>query len=64
MKKNTEKRGGEQPSVKPPDEPMLEGDIQRRAYELWEADGRPHGSDMAHWLEAERQIKGRQENVG
>ncbi|CAN7439344.1 DUF2934 domain-containing protein [Rhizobium sp. LjRoot258] len=26
--------------------------IRRRAYEIWEQEGRPHGQDMKHWLEA------------
>jgi hypothetical protein len=30
--------------------------IARRAYELWQQAGR-QGSDVDHWLEAERQIK-------
>jgi Protein of unknown function (DUF2934) len=30
--------------------------IARKAYELWEQAGR-HGSDVDHWLEAERQIR-------
>jgi len=34
------------------------GDIARRAYEIWERQGRPHGKDFDHWLEAERQDNG------
>src|SRR6185437_7069335 len=30
--------------------------IARRAYELWEEHGRPHGSDLLHWCEAEAEI--------
>jgi len=30
--------------------------IAVRAYELWEHQGRPHGVDLEHWLEAERQL--------
>jgi hypothetical protein len=30
--------------------------IQRRAYELWESEGRPTGRDWAHWLQAESEI--------
>jgi hypothetical protein len=30
--------------------------IQRRAYELWESEGRPTGRDQAHWLQAEGEI--------
>ena len=30
--------------------------ISRRAYELWEKEGRPDGSDLRHWLQAEQEI--------
>ena len=30
--------------------------IAERAYELWENQGRPHGCDLIHWHEAEREI--------
>jgi hypothetical protein len=30
--------------------------IRHRAYELWEREGRVHGRDVEHWLEAERQL--------
>lgn len=30
--------------------------ISRRAYELWEKEGRPEGSDMRHWLQAEQEL--------
>ena len=28
--------------------------IKRIAYERWDAEGRPDGRDLVHWLEAER----------
>jgi len=31
--------------------------IQKKAYELWEKDGRKHGCDMQYWLQAEKIIK-------
>ena len=31
--------------------------IRERAYGLWEADGRPEGEDMDHWLRAERDLE-------
>jgi hypothetical protein len=31
--------------------------VRARAYELWEAAGRPLDRDLEFWLEAERQIK-------
>jgi hypothetical protein len=32
--------------------------ISRRAYELWEQEGRPEGSDLRHWLQAEKELGG------
>ncbi len=37
----------------------LEDEIARVAYELYERDGRLHGKDQEHWLEAERIVKER-----
>jgi len=31
-------------------------DIQRRAYQMWEADGRPEGQDQAYWFKAVSEI--------
>ena len=30
--------------------------ISRRAYELWEREGRPDGADLRHWLQAEQEL--------
>jgi len=30
--------------------------ILRRAYEIWEDEGRPHGRDKAHWFLAEAEL--------
>ena len=30
--------------------------ISRRAYELWEKEGRPEGCDLRHWLQAEGEL--------
>ena len=30
--------------------------IRRKAYELWQADGRPYGRDLDHWQQAEEII--------
>jgi hypothetical protein len=39
--------------------------IQRRAYELWESEGRPEGREHAHWLQAESEIaRARSQRVG
>ncbi len=29
--------------------------ISKRAYSLWEEAGRPHGQDVEHWAQAERE---------
>ena len=31
--------------------------ISRRAYELWEQEGRPEGCDLRHWLQAEQECR-------
>jgi len=31
--------------------------INDRAYEIWQAEGCPHGRALEHWLAAEREIK-------
>lgn len=33
-----------------------QSDIARRAYELWEQSGRPHGKHLEHWLQAESEL--------
>jgi hypothetical protein len=30
----------------------MEDQVRRRAYELWEADGRPLGQDQQYWFKA------------
>lgn len=32
-------------------------EIRRRAHELWEQEGRPHGKDSEHWERARREIE-------
>lgn len=34
----------------------VEERIRRRAYEIWEREGRPHGRDSEHWLRAREEI--------
>jgi hypothetical protein len=38
--------------------------ISRRAYELWEQDGRPDGADLRHWLQAEKELGGAEQSNG
>lgn len=40
----------------PPPVSVPHEEIALRAYELFEHDGRAHGHDLDHWLEAERQL--------
>jgi hypothetical protein len=35
-----------------------EARIRRRAYEIWEQTGAPHGSHEAHWAQARRELTG------
>ena len=37
--------------------PDLIGAIKRRAYEIWNTEGCPHGRDQIHWLRAEAEIR-------
>jgi hypothetical protein len=30
--------------------------ISRRAYQIWEQEGRPEGCDLRHWLQAEQEL--------
>jgi hypothetical protein len=34
-------------------------EISRRAYEIWENEGRPEGCDLRHWLQAEQELSAR-----
>lgn len=35
-----------------------EDKVKIRAHQIWEEEGRPHGRDHDHWLQAEREIGG------
>ncbi|MBY4627828.1 DUF2934 domain-containing protein [Rhizobium croatiense] len=35
--------------------------IRRRAYEIWEAEGRPEGADLRHWMQACDELAGEDE---
>lgn len=37
----------------------LDDEIRRRAYELWEENGREAGREQEHWLSAECEVRGR-----
>lgn len=33
--------------------------MQKRAYDIWEREGRPHGRDADHWSRAEQELRNR-----
>ena len=33
-----------------------DGRIRKRAHEIWEQEGRPHGKDGEHWERAQREL--------
>lgn len=37
-------------------ETKLPQSVRVRAYQIWEAEGRPHGRDQAHWYQAESEL--------
>jgi hypothetical protein len=39
-------------------------DIANRAYELFLAAGAPHGRDLEHWLQAERELRNQLVSAG
>lgn len=44
-------------------DPDRERRIRERAYQLWEADGKPHGRDVEYWERA-RELTGMEESAG
>jgi len=46
-------------SPHPGGSPDLRSEIEKRAYEIWLNEGGGHGSDLDHWLEAERELTDR-----
>jgi len=41
-----------------------EDHIRRRAHEIWEQEGRPHGRDREHWDQATREFESGQAGSG
>jgi hypothetical protein len=39
-------------------------EVSRRAYELWEQEGRPESKDLHHWLRAEQELRREREGAG
>lgn len=36
---------------------LTNDDIARRAFEIWERNGRPEGRDQEHWDQAEKELR-------
>ena len=53
----TKKKNGSVKTAPKGNELRLE--IEKRAYELWQADGGPNGNDLHYWFEAERDLSSR-----
>jgi len=55
MKKKTNSKGAA-PVLKVNENTSLEEQIACRAHELWQKRGGHHGSDLADWYQAEREV--------
>ena len=44
---------------RPPENGDLQAQIKMRAHELWQANGRPPGSELQDWLQAEQELTNR-----
>ena len=56
MKNKTPHKIAPTPVVQVDESVSLEEQIARRAHELWHQRGREHGTDMADWFQAEREV--------
>lgn len=36
---------------------LTPAEVAARAYEIWQASGRPDGRDQEHWFQAERELR-------
>lgn len=45
-------------------EDLTAEEISRRAYNLWEQEGRPESRDLEHWLRAEQELRARLQSTG
>lgn len=41
----------------------MENEIRQKAYEKWEAEGRPEGQHERHWIEAKAELEGSSEDL-
>jgi len=52
------KKASPQASAKSSSGQNIHGEIQKKAFELFEKRGYAHGNDLSDWLEAEKIVKG------
>jgi hypothetical protein len=62
MKKSAQKNSPAEKIPTPENQMTYDQEVNRRAYELWEAAGGQHADDLRHWLEAEREVKARRQS--
>ena len=56
MKNRTPHKNTAAPALRVDESVSLEEQIAQRAHELWHQRGGEHGSDMADWFQAEREV--------
>ena len=54
---STKKKSETKPVDKNAASQEFQVEIGSLAYFIWESEGRPHGRDTTHWLEAEKQVR-------
>ena len=65
LTKPASRRAAGSPAAVNPREDDMHERIQRRAYELWEREGRPEGREHANWHQAQTEIaRTRSQRVG
>lgn len=40
----------------PAPQPAIRERVEKRAYAIWESEGKPHGRDVIHWCQAEQEL--------
>jgi hypothetical protein len=63
MKKSFQKNSRTEAAPAQKSQMDYDQEVNRRAYELWEAAGGQHGDDLRHWLEAEREVRARHKSA-
>ena len=56
MKKTSKTKSAGETKPLALDQMTFEAAVSKRAYQIWEDCGCPHGEAAAHWLQAEREV--------